>query len=106
MNSPQERHGYWQNLIEEQEKSGLSRREFCQNRNIVFSQFAYYYTTLKKKKQIESSDSSIVVPIHLRKEPLNLQSEIKVLLPNGLQLVLPCTDENHLKRWMEMLKSC
>lgn len=106
MNEQQERRARWQKWVEEQAASGLSRREFCQQHNLVLSQFAYYYLEFQKQKQKALCDHEpTVLPIQLRSAhtPLN---EIKILLPNGLQISLPCADNNQLKHWLGVLKSC
>jgi hypothetical protein len=106
MKSNSERRAHWQKLIEEQLQSGLSRREFCDRNQIVLSQFNYYFE-LKKKEQRKSAAQCAVVPIHLRPEPVMAEAhEIKVVLPNGLQVLLPCGDTRQLKQWMEALRSC
>ena len=89
-----ERHGHWQKLIEEQSQSGLSRREFCQRNNLILSQFSYYYLVYKKEQQKGLVDNAEVIPVHLRKESLIPSQEVKILLPNGLQILLPCADES------------
>lgn len=106
MNTSKERDAHWQSLMDEQAVSGLSRQEFCQQHNVILSQFTYYYLKFKKKKQKELLGDSVVMPIHIRQEPSSPAGEIKVLLPNGLQIALPCRDANHLKQWLEVLKSC
>jgi hypothetical protein len=107
MKSQSERHAHWQKLVEEQIQSGLSRREFCDRNQIVLSQFSYYYLEFKKKEHRKMPGSGDVLPIHLRQKPLVPASrEIKVLLPNGLQVVLPCGDSSQLKQWVEALRSC
>lgn len=101
-----ERHGHWKKLIEEQSQSGLFRRAFGQNNNLILSQFSYYYFVYKKEQQKGLVSKAEIIPINLRKEPSMPAREVKVLLPNGLQMLLPCTDECQLKRWMEALQSC
>lgn len=106
MNTPRERDTHWESLMDEQTASGLSRQEFCRRHNIVLSQFTYYYLKSKKKKQKELLGDSAVMPIPIRKEPSSSWGEIKVWLPNGLQISLPCREASHLKQWLEVLKSC
>lgn len=105
----QSRYAYWQSLIEEQENSGLNRKEFCQQRKIVISQFAYYFIKLKTKKYQNQNELNKppVVPVYLKKEsrPL-LPQEIKIVFSNGLQVSLPYTDGPHLQKLIEVLKSC
>lgn len=107
MNEQQERRARWQKWIEDQAVSGLSRREFCQQNNLVLSQFSYYYGEFqKKKRQGFIANEPPVLPIQLRPTQAHSSSEIKVWLPNGLQLSLPCTDSSQFKHWLGVLKSC
>lgn len=54
----QERHAKWEVLIEEQEKSGLSQKDFCKSGDLVLSKFIYYRSVFKAKKcdQVTSSE--------------------------------------------------
>jgi hypothetical protein len=106
MNSNLERHNHWRTLIEEQATSGLSQRAFCQNRNLVLWQFTYYHQQLKKNRLKAVVNKSMVVPVQIRKVPVVSMNEIKVTLPNGLQLSLPCSDVGDFKHWLGVLKSC
>ena len=107
MNEQQERRACWQKRIEEQATSGLSRREFCQQHNLVLSQFTYYYLEFQKQKRKALAENEPpILPIQLRSAHAPALNEIKVWFPNGLQLSLPCTDSNQLKHWLGVLKSC
>jgi hypothetical protein len=106
MNSNTERHNDWRLLIEEQATSGLSQRAFCQNRNLVLWQFTYYHQQLRKNRLKAIVNKPMVVPVQVLKEPPISMKEIKVTLPNGLQLSLPCADVVNLKQWLGVLKTC
>jgi hypothetical protein len=107
MNEQQEHRARWEKWVKEQAASGLSRQEYCQQNNLVLSQFAYYYLEFqKKKRKALSAHEPPVLPIQLRPTPPASLNEIKVWLPNGLQLSLPCTDNSQLKHWLAVLKSC
>ncbi len=41
MQSQEERRSYWGKIVADQAESGLTRKEFCRQHNIVLSQFAY-----------------------------------------------------------------
>ena len=102
-----ERQIHWQKLIEAQAQSGLSRREFCERNQIVLSQFSYHCLALKKRQQKKLAGMGDVIPVDLRPEPMaSRNNELKVLLPNGLQLLLPYSEYSQLKRWMEVIRSC
>ena len=47
----------WRTLVNEHEKSGLSQKDFCKQKNIVLSQFVYYRGQLKAK--IHSGSSTV-----------------------------------------------
>ena len=107
MQANAERRAYWKKKIEDQTQSGLSQREFYKRHQLVLSQFSYHYLMFKKQEQKNLGKMSDIVPIHLRPDPSTLsRGEIKVLLPNGLQIVLPYVDAHQLKNYLGVLRSC
>lgn len=99
----------WQALVEEQEASALSQISFCQQKNIVLSQFVYYCGLIKRKNstRTETFMPETVVPIQLKSHEKKSTDDIKISLPNGFQCVFPCSvDTLSLKRWLEVLLSC
>jgi alkylated DNA nucleotide flippase Atl1 len=46
-NHSQEEHAKWHQLVEEQQASELSQKEFCKQRELVLSQLVYYRCQLK-----------------------------------------------------------
>ncbi len=96
----------WQKLIEEQEKSGLTQAEFCQQRNIVLSQFVYYRGITKGKSK-SPPESNPLMPIKISKPLSKISSEIKLVLPNGLQCMVPSEiDITQIKLLVEALLRC
>jgi hypothetical protein len=109
MNNPERkaRYSHWEALIEEQVQSGLTRKEFCQQKNLVVSQFTYYFTHLKTKKIKKNMSSPLVAPVYLKnQDPILLKGEIKIILTNGFNLNLFYENELQLKNIVEVLKSC
>lgn len=104
----QERHAQWKKLVEDQEKSGLSQKEFCNQQNIVLSKFVYYRCLLKNKEKAVALNKPSFVPVKiLPKEKIVVASEIKLSLPNGFQCVFPSNLESiQLKRLIEVLLAC
>lgn len=47
-----ERHKYWQVLVAEQEVSGRSIREFCQERNVTEHSFYWWRRHLREEKSV------------------------------------------------------
>ena len=99
-----ERHAKWRILVEEHEKSGLSQREFCMQHSLVVSQFNYYRTQFKAQQP--SKNINELMPIQLQKNSSG-SNEIRLLLPNGLQCILPSQlDVIQIRRLVEVLLSC
>lgn len=97
----------WQSLIEEQEKSGLSQKEFCSARSIVLSQFVYYRSVFKTRKSDEAKIDSSFSPVQIKAKDILSQTEVKIILPNGFQCFVPSQIASyHLKSLMEALLSC
>ena len=102
-----ERHAHWQSLIIQQQKSGLSQKEFCVQHKLSLGKFSYYKSLMADKK--EPKEKSAFSKIALPKTPssLNYFSEIKVILPNGFQCVFSSlTDSAQMKQLVEVLLSC
>ena len=99
----------WLNLVAEQEKSGLSQREFCKQKNIVLSQFSYYRGIANKSTQ-EQPKANFLVPVKITAEasaPAVLTTEVKLVLPNGFQCAFASTvDPAHMKRLIQVLLTC
>jgi hypothetical protein len=107
MQTNAERHAHWQKTIEDQIQSRLSRREYCERHQIVLSQFGYYYAALKKRQRKNLPETADVVPVHIRPAAtMTAQDGVKVLLSNGIQVLLPCRESHQLKPWLEVLRSC
>jgi hypothetical protein len=99
----------WKSLIAEQEKSGLSQREFCIQRDLVVSQFVYHRCKFKNKdKVVVQAAEPVLKPVKIiSKEPSVVSGDIRLSLPNGFQCSFPCSfDANQVKRLIEVLLSC
>ena len=97
----------WNNLIAEQEKSGLSQKEFCNQRGLVLSQFVYYRCSRNKGKPAKSTEPALKPVKVIGKEPSTISGDIRLSLPNGFQCSFPCSlDVIQVKRLVEVLLSC
>jgi hypothetical protein len=107
-NHSQEKHAKWHKLVEEQQASGLSQKEFCMQRELVLSQFVYYRCQIKNLTRAEPAVISNFTPVKISSQEKGLLStEIKLLLPNGFQCIFPSQiDANQVKRLVEVLLSC
>lgn len=95
----------WLALIEEQQKSGLSQKAFCQQNNLVLSQFVYYRLRHLKQKTGLNPVAGFV-PVNVIPSE-SKASEIKVVLPNGFQCSFSSSlDINQLKSLMGVLLTC
>ena len=99
----------WFNLVAEHEKSGLSQREFCKQKNIVLSQFSYYRGVANKSTSAQPM-SNFLVPVKIAAEaaaPAVITTEIKLVLPNGFQCAFASTvDPAYMKRLIQVLLTC
>lgn len=101
----QERRTKWQELIEEQEKSGLSQDAFCKLHNLVFSNFTYYRSKFRGKAQVQKKPPGTFTPVSVTKSPVT--HEIRLSLPNGFQCSLPLDiDPLRVKELLEVILSC
>ena len=73
----------WAMLIQECNNSGLTKREFCQQRGI--SEKSYYYWLRKFRSQIAET----AVPQLVQLEPAPLQDDILQIQYRGAELNLP-----------------
>lgn len=98
----------WGNLIAEQEKSGLSQKEFCVQKDLILSQFVYYRCRLKNKDKIIRAPFAALKPVKVvSKEISSVAGDIRLSLPNGFQCSFPCSlDATQIKRLIEVLLSC
>lgn len=101
-----DRYAKWKELVESQEKSGLSQLEFCRQHNLVPSKFGYYRSVLKSQDKV-NANQPLFSTVQIKKPAQNTLSEIKIILPNGFQCFIPVAmDTPHVKRLMEALLSC
>ena len=73
---------YWYELIKEQEKSGLSQRDYCKQHNLKFHQLHHYRHLLKQEKRLSTEAvKDKVVPIHIKAMPTKImESPLKQFL--------------------------
>jgi hypothetical protein len=97
----------WDSLIIEQEKSGLSQKDFCNQRGLVLSQFVYHRCSRNKSKPTQVAEP-ILQPVKIVSEEASAPcAEIRLSLPNGFQFSFPCSlDTTQLKQLVEVLLSC
>ena len=101
----------WQAVIEEQQASGLTQKEFCKQKNIDLSHFVYYRCQLKKNIDLASTSRGSFLPVKISDDknptPLATPSEIKVLLPNGFQCIfISNLDVAYVKQFIQVLSTC
>lgn len=71
-----------QEICQQYEQSGLSRRVFCSQNNIAHQTFNYWY------KRISSKDSSGFTEVTL---PVNRKAGVEVIFPSGVRIT--CENE-------------
>tara|TARA_R110000868_G_C10443617_1_gene725607 strand:- start:173 stop:496 length:324 start_codon:yes stop_codon:yes gene_type:complete len=95
----------WKNLVETQQTSDLSQKEFCRHHNLVLSQFVYYRSQLKNNPTAkESSFTPVKVTTN---NSVTSSTDIKLILPNGFQCVFASGIEvSQVMRLVEALLPC
>jgi hypothetical protein len=91
-------------LAAEYEASGLSRQEFCQQRNVALKTLARYLTQHRKRCAASSSGSPRWVPVQVELPP-RATSELTVLLAAGRRIAVPPGfDEDLLRQLITVLE--
>lgn len=100
------RHEQWRIWIEEQAKSGLTQKTFCEQKGIDASQLSYYKALFKHQNNASEISIPSLIPIRI-KEPLVMASDILMTLPNGVRFTFQSTiHPTHLKNLLEVFKIC
>lgn len=104
----EQRYARWKQLVEEQNKSGMTQKIFCQEHNISLSQFIYYNCLLKNKENPPVKKPFSFAPVKIAdKNNIASSREIKLSLPNGFQFTFPSDlDVAQIKRLAEVLLAC
>lgn len=106
LNEKIDRYAKWKELVIEHEKSGLSQIEFCKQRDLEPSKFGYYRSVIKSQDKV-SANQKLFSTVQIKNPELNLSAEVKIILPNGFQCMIPSAiDSLQLKRIMGALLSC
>lgn len=100
-----QKYAHWQKLVDEQQASGLSQKEFCEQRDLVLSQFVYYRCQFKNKLTTKEQGFA---PVKIAtQERVTSSGDIKLMLPNGFQCIFAShTEPSQIKRLVEVLLSC
>lgn len=88
-----ERVRYWQGLIEEHSRSGLSVLEFCKERKIASTSFYQWRTKLQQEAEPAASAVPALLPVKLVNAPVEQprsanRSCIQVFTPSGVSLTM------------------
>ncbi len=104
MNIDNARHKKWKEIIEEQEKSGLTQEAFCKAHNIKPATLVYYRSVFRKKKPSADPIGQFAKVSLAKPQSVN---EIRLLLPNGFQCVIPIDIELvRIKELVRVFLSC
>ncbi len=94
------RKGFWLKTIEEWESSGLKRNEFCTQKGLNVSTFAYWKHRIKKEAVIDKDAPLVKLPLQIS---ANI-SEIIIDQPHSYRIHSPRGyDSNTLKRLLSDL---
>jgi hypothetical protein len=98
----------WRILIEEKKNSGLKLEKFCQEKNITVAQYYYYQKMIKRNSEPKNEiDNEIIKPIKIINNPVKETTEIRFILPNSLQCILPRDMSlQEIKGILEVMLAC
>ena len=106
-NQQYQRKAEFRRLVEEQEKSRLTQKEFCSQNNLVLSQFVYYRCLLKKEAGSIPASKPAFRPVRVARDEKNTSDEIRISLPNGFSCQFPQDIEPlRVRQLVEVLLSC
>lgn len=104
------RQAMWRQLIAEHEQSGLSQKQFCDQRGIADSTMSTYRAKFKNENSKAESPLPSVTPIKLKPavtKPPAKKDSLTITLPNGFTCeIKPDADLTYLKRLLGVLLSC
>ena len=101
----------WFTIIEEQEKSQLSLQAFCKEKSINYANMNYYRQQYKKQKLSSFNKATQqIISVQLTattENNITQHNEIKLILKNDLQCILPSTmDITIVGQLLKALQSC
>jgi hypothetical protein len=102
------RYTEWSKRVQEQEKSELSLKVFCAQKNLSLSQFKYYRGMIRRQKSHTHHTAAKFAPVKIRnKDSVPGSGDIKLSLPNGFQCTFPMTLEStRIKELIRIFLSC
>ncbi len=66
----------WDNHIQAQQKSGLSRRQYCRQENLLYHKFQYYWKQHRQQQKIQKKfskeETAFFTPLLLKSSALIL----------------------------------
>jgi hypothetical protein len=71
---------YWREQISHWEQSGQSRQAFCQQHDLNYHRFGYWYKKFNHPTQTKKRSDFVAV----KREPEQSQSDLAIELPNGI----------------------
>ena len=88
-----ERARYWQGLVEEHSRSGLSVVEFCRDRKIAATSFYHWRTKLQRGTEAPAAQAPALLPVKLVGAPVEQsksvgRSCIQLLTPSGVSVTI------------------
>lgn len=96
----QNKREHWANILEQQQQSGLSIKQFCINNNISYQTFYYW-----SKKLNQSEPETQVQPILVTDLVESCASCVVLTFNNGVRAELPTSlNSLQIKHWVEALQ--
>ena len=84
---------YWQQVMDEWERSDLNQQAFCESKSISFARFGYWRGRLKRGKKQPTQQ---MVPLKVMGANTPPSQCIQIKLPTGIQISIPdgCSEQS------------
>ncbi len=96
----QDKRTHWAGILEQQQRSGLSIRQFCIDNRISYQTFYYW-----AKKLNQPEPQTEVQPIVVTEPVTDSSTSVILTFGNGIRAELPATlSPQQIKQWVEALQ--
>ena len=97
----------WKQRVEAYEKSGLSKAQFCRERQLSAPTFWYYYRKFNPlHKPVMRESVSGFIPLKSALIP-SAAAEVSLHFASGIKVTIPAqVNSHHLLKLLEVMRSC
>lgn len=99
MNQEQKRH-HWAQILEQQQSSNLTIKQFCLNNDINYQTFHYWFKKFNKPEEQTQAQPIVVTESHV-----DYARVVVLTLHNGIRAEIPAhLSGSQIKHWVDALQ--